>query len=299
MRTHPSAWPGTRVLVTGASGFIGAHLVRKLTELGTEVHAVSRREQPAGPGRVQWHVADLGDADETAKVVASAQPEVVFHLASEATGARDPGVVLPTMRSNLTSVVHLLAALSDAPPRHVVLAGSVEERATDGGSPYVVAKRAAAAYARLYHQLWALPVTVLRIAMVYGPGQPDASKLVPYAIRMLLDGVPPELSSGTRLIDWIYVDDVVGAFLAAAETPSSAGASVDIGSGQQVSIRDTVELIQTLTRPEVEPRYGERADRPFDDDQVSDPAEAERLLGWRPRVDLAEGLRRTVDWYAP
>lgn len=290
----------SRVLVTGGTGFIGAHLVRRLHSSGAEVHATSRRAQHRADG-VHWHAIDVADAAEVEKVVTTVRPEVVFHLAGLAKGARDPDLVLPSLHANVTSVVNLLAALRDTLSTRVVLAGSVEEADTDGravaSSPYVVSKRAATAYALMYHQVWQLPVTVLRVAMTYGPGQPDDAKLVPYVIRSLLDGQPPRLSSGGRLADWVYVDDVVDAFVAAARTPESAGAVVDIGSGRQVTIRETVETIRALIGTDVEALYGDLADRPYDHDQTSDGTRAAELLGWRPTVGLTEGLRRTVDWY--
>lgn len=287
--------PEARVLVTGGTGFIGGHLVRRLRGLGAEVHATSRRAVQERPAGVHWHVADPADAAEATKLVTTVRPDVVFHLAGMATGRRDPDLVQPIMHANLTSVVNLLAALTDSPQTRIVLAGSVEEAATAGESPYSVSKRAATAYALMYHRIWDLPVTVLRIAMTYGPDQPDEQKLVPYVIRTLLAGEQPRLSGGGRLVDWIYVDDVVDGFLAAARTLQARGQVIDIGSGRQVSIRETVELIRSLTRPDIQPRYGDLPDRPLDLDQSSDPAPAARLLGWQPSVDLCEGMRRTVE----
>ena len=92
----PQAWRGVRVLVTGASGFIGSHLVRRLTDSGAEVHVVSRRPQP-GPGGPAWHVADLTEVGECLELVKSVAPDVVFHLASAVTGARDVDLVVPLM----------------------------------------------------------------------------------------------------------------------------------------------------------------------------------------------------------
>lgn len=294
-------WAGTRVLVTGASGFIGSHLVRRLSGLGARVHAVSRKPV-ADRGGVRWHGVDLADAGATGELIRVVAPDVVFHLASAVTGARDVGLVRPVLEANLGSVVNLLTAVAGAPIRvRLVLAGSVEEtRGAEAtpASPYAAAKSAATGYARMFHQLWDVSVTVLRVAMVYGPGQPDTAKLVPYATLALLAGRDPELSSGTRLVDWVYVDDVVDAFLAAGESEKSAGQVLDIGSGTQVSIRDTIELLATIVDGKGKPKFGARSDRPMDHAQVADPGPAGELLGWRPVTGLAEGLRRTVEWYA-
>ncbi|HEV2779859.1 MAG TPA: NAD-dependent epimerase/dehydratase family protein [Actinophytocola sp.] len=295
----PRHWRELRALVTGATGFIGAHLTSRLINLGADVHAVSRRpDNRAGP---TWHVADLAEAAATAELIRSTAPDVVFHLASAVTGARDPKLVRPVLDANLTAAVNLLTAAVDSPGIRLVLAGSVEE--TRGAeatppSPYAAAKSAATGYARMYHRLWDVAVTVLRVAMVYGPAQPDTAKLIPYATLSLLRGQDPELSSGTRLVDWVYVDDVVDAFLAAADTDKAAGQVLDIGSGAQVSIRDTVELLARIVGGGGQPRFGAISDRPLDHAQVADPRPAAAVLGWRPTTSLEEGLRRTVAWYA-
>jgi UDP-glucose 4-epimerase len=296
-------WRGCRTLVTGATGFIGSHLARRLGELGAEVHAVSRRPVDDRSANHSWHVVDLRDAGTTAELVRSVHPDVVFHLASEVTGLRDLRLVLPTLDGNLVGAVNLLTAVTDnAPSTPVVLAGSVEEPARGRGdapsSPYAVAKWAATGYARMFHRLWGVPVTVLRVAMVYGPGQPDTTKLVPYVTLSLLQGQEPRLASGTRLVDWVYVDDVVAAFIVAAETGHAVGRVVDIGSGEEVSIRDTVELLASIVGTSRPLRFGALPDRPLDVARIADTGPAAEMLRWHPTVGLAEGLHRTVQWYA-
>lgn len=298
-------WSGTRVLVTGTTGFIGSHLATRLAGYGAEVHAVSRgRPDGAVAGAYQWHRADLRELDETSDVVRTARPDVIFHLASEVTGAREVKLVVPTMRSNLMSAVNLLTAAADEPSTRVVLAGSIEEpRRGDPtpSSPYAVAKWAATSYARLFYNLWGVRVTVLRVAMVYGPGQRDTTKLVPYTALSLLRGHRPRVSSGTRLIDWVYVDDVVDAFIAAVTPPAAdlvVGQSIDVGSGQAVSIRDVTELLARVAGTPLRPRYGAIPDRPLDFARIADLGMATELLSWQPSVGLEEGLRRTVRWYA-
>lgn len=289
-------WAGRRALVTGASGFIGAHLARRLAEAGAEVHAVSRAR--TGPG---WHQTDLRDAEAVSALVGEVAPDAVFHLASEVTGTREPAMVLPILQANLLTTVNLLSAVTGRPDTRVVLAGSMEEpRAEESSpsSPYAVAKWAADGYARLFHHLWQVQVCSLRIAMVYGPGQRDERKLLPYVILALLRGEEPRLTSGTRLLDWIYVDDVVEAFLAAAASPQAAGRSIEIGSGIGTSIRESVQRVARVIDCPFVANFGTLSDRPLDSARIADLTQARDLLGWAPRVELDEGLRRTVAWFS-
>ncbi|GLZ28877.1 CDP-abequose synthase [Lentzea sp. NBRC 105346] len=285
-----------RVLVTGGSGFIGAHLIRRLKDV--EVHAVSRHDQVPEHGE-RWHAADLTDAVAVRELVERVQPEAVLHLASEVTGVRDVHQVRPVLDANLLSVINLLTVCADRGTR-VILAGSVEEpqHGEVPSSPYAAAKSAATNYARMFHALYQVPVTVLRLAMVYGPGQKDTGKLLPYVTLSLLRKEEPRLTNGTRLIDWIYVEDVVEAFVAAMCSDRAAGAVLDVGSGEQVSIRDTVELLIRVAGSDITPQFGAVAARPLDSAQVMRIGPTADTIGWKPQVDLEEGLRRTLYYYA-
>jgi UDP-glucose 4-epimerase len=295
-------WTDIPVLVTGASGFIGSHLARRLTELGARVHAVSRRPQFGSAGS-DWHVTDLTDVDRCVELIGAVAPDVVFHLSSGATGARDVDLVVPLMAANQASAVNLLTATAKtAPTARVVFAGSLEEPHQGDDptprSPYAAAKWAATAYARMFYSLWDVRVSVLRISMAYGPDQPDVTKLVPYVTLALLRGSQPQLSSGARLVDWVYVDDVIDALVRTAETEATIGQVFDICSGQPVSIRDTVELLSLVMGSAARPHFGAIADRPMDQQRRGDPGPASELMDWRATTPLEDGLRKTVDWYA-
>lgn len=290
-----------RVLVTGARGFLGSHLVDRLVALGVQVHAVSRRGPVPRTSTVRWSLLDLGDPQETAGLIDVVRPEVVFHLAGEVTGARDVGLVLPSFRSNLQSTVNILTAVAERGSAQVVLAGSLEEVgiAGDGAapsSPYAAAKWASTGFARMFTDLWGLPIATLRVSMAYGPGQRDRRKLVPYVIESWLEGRVPRLTSGARKVDWVYVDDVVDAFIAAARVPGTSGV-MDIGSGSSVSIRDVVGMIGRVLGVDVEPDYGALQDRPLDRDWLADISVARKVIGWRPTIGLEQGLVETVRWY--
>jgi UDP-glucose 4-epimerase len=287
--------------VTGASGFIGARLCRRALEAGAVVHAVSRGPQDEA-GRIRWERGDLTDEAFVRELVRRVQPDHVLHLASEVGGGRDIQLVLPMLRANLLAAVNIMVACAEAGCRCVVLAGSMEE--PDMGdpdavaqSPYAVAKWGALAYARHVQALHDLPVVHLRVFMVYGPGQLDLRKLVPYVTVSLLRGTAPRLTSGARAVDWIYVDDVVDAFLRAAVAPGAEGRSLDIGSGELVTARSLVERLHELVGSDVEPAFGAIPDRALERVRAADPAAAADALSWRAQTPLAVGLARTVAFY--
>jgi nucleoside-diphosphate-sugar epimerase len=290
---------GRRLLVTGASGFIGARLCRRAADVGALVHAVSRAPREGDHG-LRWEQADLTDEAAVRQLVRRVEPEIVLHLASEVGGSRDLALVLPMLRANLLAAVHLMVAAAEAGRPRVVLAGSMEE--PDFGdpdavaqSPYAVAKWGQLAYARHFAALHELPVVHLRVFMVYGPGQLDLRKLVPYVTVSLLRGEVPRLTSGAREVDWVYVDDVVDAFLRAAVAPEAPGRSLDVGSGQLVSARALIERLVALVGGEAV--FGAIPDRALERVRVADPAPAEAAIGWRPGTPLDEGLARTVEFY--
>jgi nucleoside-diphosphate-sugar epimerase len=149
----------------------------------------------------------------------------------------------------------------------------------------------------MFHALYGLPGSIARVFMVYGPAQQDATKLVPYAIESLLRGEPPAISSGRRLIDWVYVDDVVYGLARLALADGVAGQTVDLGSGSLISTVELVERICELAGTDVRPQVGALADRPLEPVRVADVEATERALGWAPATALDEGLTRTIDWH--
>ena len=251
---------------------------------------------------IEWFQGDLADLSTARELLRSTRPDVIFHLASHVAGTRSVEAVRPTFDCNLMTTVNLLTAATEIGCSKFILSGSQEEPIQDRSgvtpcSPYAVTKWASGAYARMFHALYQLPVVILRIFMVYGPAQPDVRKLVPYVILSMLNGEAPQLMSGTRPVDWIYVDDVVEGLLASAHAPDVEGKTIDIGSGRLVTVRSVVETLSQFTGRGTAPRFGAKPDRAFEQVRAADTKQAKELLGWTARVSLNDGLRRTVAWY--
>jgi nucleoside-diphosphate-sugar epimerase len=290
------------VLVTGASGFIGSHLCRRLLAAGASVHGLYRTAPAGDPGDVRWRRIDLCDLASVHALIAELKPDLVFHLAGFVSGDRSPEAVLPALQSNLIGTVHLLAALVGTGCRRIVVAGSMEEPDASEPlpvprSPYAAAKYAAGGYARMFHALYEVPVVVARIFMVYGPGQRDLRKLVPYVTLSLLRRQTPKLSSGSRLVDWIYVDDVIGGLLAAARAADAVGGTFDLGSGTCNSVRDVALRLSEIIDPGARLAFGDLPDRPLEVARRANVSETLERLGWCASVSIEDGLARTAAWY--
>jgi len=270
-------------------------------DAGAEVHALSRRPPSGDRSPLNWWEGDVAEIELVRTLFRKIRPETIYHLASHVMGAPDLHHVLPTFRANLQSSVNLLTAAAETGCKRLVMTGSLAEPEPSKGeifpvAPYAAAKWASSGYARMFHALYGVPAVLARVFMVYGPAQKDLSKLIPYAILSLLQGKSPAISSGERLVDWIYVDDVVEAYLALAGAPGIEGQTVEIGSGKLVSIRDIVGKVVHLVGG-MEPTFGALPDRPMEPVRIADVAQTRERIGWSPRTQLTEGLSRTVEWY--
>jgi UDP-glucose 4-epimerase len=296
-------WRSARVLVTGARGFIATGLCRRLIEAGATVYGVSRAPNSVDHPRMLWWRADLTELAETERTLTGIGPDFVFHLAGHVTGSQQLSEVKPSLAANLVSTVHLLTAAAEARTSRIILAGSMQEPQESTGttavpsSPYAASKWACTAYARMFHALYQLPVVVARPMLVYGPGQWDQSKLLPYLIVSLLTGVAPKLTSGHQELDWVYIDDVVDGLMTVARSPAIEGGSIDLGSGVLTSIRRIAEEVSTIIGCRVVPVFGALPDRPLESPRVARVEETRQLTGWTATTCLQEGLSRTVDWY--
>ncbi|MBN1875898.1 MAG: NAD(P)-dependent oxidoreductase [Anaerolineae bacterium] len=290
------------VFVTGATGFIGQHLLRELLASGSNVSAlVLPGEIPLVPAGVHIYVGDITQAGAITQALRAAQPEAVIHLAG--VGQANPGISFTeALRINVAGTIHLLEAARDTGNcTRLVLVGSSHEygarRNHNGVDPfnaYSASKVAAWAFGRAAYNSWGAPVVWLRPFQVYGPGQ-RAQALIPAAIHAALTGRDFPMTAGEQQRDFIFVSDVVAGILRAAVAPGIEGRTFDLGAGQLHRVGDVVQQIWTLTGARghillgtLPYRAGEVAAIP------ADVAHSQRLIGWRASVSLEEGLKHTI-----
>ena len=295
--------PGKRrYLVTGASGFIGRALCSRLLDSADTVIGTSRRNVPFEHPNWTHARVDLTDAAQVDELFVEAKPDYVIHLASCVTGRREIEWVRATFDGNLRSAVNVLVAAQQSGVQKVVLAGSLEEPSAEethpvAASPYAASKWCASAYARMMHALYETRSAVARIFMVYGPGQGDLAKLVPYVCLSAIRGEVPKLMSGGRPVDWIFVDDVVEGLVRLAHAGPEDGSHVDLGSGSLVTTGQVAARICELAETGVVPELGAIPDRPMEQVRKADVDGTSKVLGWRPDTELDSGLMETLEYY--
>jgi nucleoside-diphosphate-sugar epimerase len=293
----------SRVLVTGASGFIGRRALAPLLEAGFEVHATARGTSPPDGRAVTWHAADLLDAGQRRAVVERVRASHLLHLAW--CGA--PVWEAPENAAWAVATADLLEDFAARGGTRAVFAGTCAEYAWGGSQPlredaplepatlYGVCKNAARRVVQELGERRGVCVAWGRVFHVYGPGE-DPRRLVAGIARALLAGERAATSPGEQVRDFLHVDDVGAAF--AALVAAEVGGAVNIASGEGVSVRRVAELVALAAgRPELLD-VGALAPRPGDPAYlVADATRLREEAGFVAGRTLDEGLAATVAWW--
>ena len=301
-----------RVILTGATGFVGANLARALLRAGHDVHLLIRGTGDHWRlrdirGDVAMHQVDLADSPAVSTVVASVQPEWVFHLAVY--GAYSIQTDAHRMvETNLMGTINLVEACARTGCDAFVNTGSsseyeftaqaaVETDRLVPNSTYAVTKAAATHYCHYVAHRDKLNLSTLRLYSVYGPYE-DPCRLMPKLVMSGRHGEFPSLVSPDIARDFVYVTDVCSAYLLSAQhRGGQPGEIYNIGSGVQTNLRALVELARNLFAIEAEPAWGSMANREWDSTVwVADSSKAHEKLGWRTTVSLVQGLEYFSSW---
>jgi CDP-glucose 4,6-dehydratase len=312
--------------VTGAYGMLGSWLVRALLERGDRV-VVLKRDRAVGSALERegleeaCHVVHGDVADEAlmARVVVEEAVDTVFHLAAQTIVGSANTAPASTYHSNIRGTWAVLEAARLGGTRRVVVAASdkaygihdtlpyTEDMALRPTYPYDVSKAATDLIARSYWHTFGLPVATTRFANIYGGGDLNHSRLIPELVASVIEGRPPQIrSDGTPERDFLYVEDAVAAYVAIADAldrdgdgESARGEAFNAGGGRPVSVREIVDTLGRVAGAPLDVTYDPRNATPGEiPRQYVDITKIRRVCGWRPRVDLEEGLRRTLAWYA-
>jgi nucleoside-diphosphate-sugar epimerase len=300
-----------RALVTGATGFVGSHVARRLVHEGLEVHVLKRTVSDFWRMRdilreVRTHVADLRDPGSLQAAVRASRPDYIFHLAASTVVAGTTDAASDLIGVNLLGTVNLIDACDAVDYSGLVTTGDSfeytpsmdqlsEEAACHPTTLHGIAKLAATLQASAVARARGKPIVTLRLFSTYGPAD-HPRRLVPRVIAGALAGTDLPLSRPDIARDWVYVEDLVHLYLeAAARARELSGEVFNAGSGVLGSIADVVARILRLTGSHAKPQWG--TFQAPDHDRfpwVADPTHTFSRLEWRPRTSLDEGLARTI-----
>jgi CDP-glucose 4,6-dehydratase len=318
----PSAlfWQHRRVAVTGATGFVGSHLVGNLVDLGAKVVILVRDEVPLTPAAESWwhQVSVVRGAVEDLRVVerlfGEYEVETGFHLAAQSQVQVANENPISTFEANIRgtwSVLEagrrsrhlgqLLVASSDKAYGSQRALPYTEQMPLLAANPYDVSKACGDMLAASYARTYLLPVVITRCGNLFGPGDTNWERLVPGTIRSLLEGRRPVIrSDGSLTRDYLYVIDAVMAYLqlaeALAEQRELAGEAFNFSAERPVSVLEFVEMLQIAAATHLEPDVRGTASHEIGHQYLS-AAKARQILGWSPGHTVEEALILTVGWY--
>jgi nucleoside-diphosphate-sugar epimerase len=302
-----------KVLVTGAAGFVGANLVRRLLQTGESVSIFLRPQSNLWRlqgilSDVHHHDIDLRNGDAVEAAVENIRPDIIYHLAVHGAypSQHDVNTILQT---NIMGSSHLIQACAKVGFESFINTGSsseygyqphpsAENELPEPNSYYAVAKASCTMYCRFVSQKLQMPISTLRLYSVYGAYE-EGSRLMPTLIKHGLHGELPPLVSPDTARDFIYIDDVLDIYQkVAAKTDLAYGEVFNVGTGIQRTLREVVDVARDVMHIEQEPQWGSMEGRSWDTNVwVADISHLRQTLDWEPQLDFREGFARMVTWF--
>lgn len=312
-------WKDKKVLVTGAGGFIGSHLVTKLVELGAKTYAFVRYNSRNDRGLLEFLPENiqtqieviLGDLRDPESIKSAIKDKhIVYHLGASI--AIPYSYINPrdAVETNVLGTLNVLNSAREYEVERVIQTSSSEVYGTalyspidekhplQAQSPYAASKIASDKLAESYYLSYGLPISILRPFNTYGPRQ-SARAVIPTIIMQALKFDEIKLGSLSPTRDFNYVDDTVNGFIKIAESPDTIGETINVGTGIDISIGDVANKIISIIGKKQRIISDEDRIRPSASEVmklIADSAKAKKLMGWEPSVSLDEGLKKTINW---
>ncbi|HHY28669.1 MAG TPA: NAD(P)-dependent oxidoreductase [Desulfitobacterium dehalogenans] len=292
-----------KVLVTGATGFIGSNLVKRLLKNNVEVHIIVRDVSRVDHAVISDSPVVIHQHDGTTarmiEIFQSAQPEMVFHLATKFVAEHESRDIEELVDSNLLFGVQLLEAMAATEVRQLINTGTAwqhfEQEAYNPINLYAATKQAFETLAAYYVRVGLLKIVTLKLLDTYGPNDPRP-KIFTLFKHISVSGERLNMSPGEQRLGFVYIDDVVDAFLIAGQyvkdLPDYEMPSYTIAPDQLCSLREIAALYETVSGKWLNIGWGER---PYRRREVMEPYVGTRLPNWAAKVGLAEGIKRCLD----
>ncbi|MCJ0907482.1 GDP-mannose 4,6-dehydratase [Rhodococcus sp. ARC_M6] len=309
-------WSGRKVLVTGGEGFIGSSLVEQLLAQGAQVRVLAHYKPYAEAGFLSDHLADIemiaGDVRDSGQVLDAAEGiDTIFHLAAligipysyqapqtylETNVLGTQNIVDAARRHGVRRVVHTSTSEVYGTAQKVPIS---ETHPLQPQSPYSASKIAADMVALSYFHSFDTPISICRPFNTFGPRQ-STRAVIPAILHQLHSGAD-EIAAGTMTPtrDFTYVEDTARGFMAIAESERTLGRTLNLGTGQEISIRDLIDVLIEITGSSASVTTENSRHRPAGSEVhrlVSDNSRVRELTNWSPQISLREGLMRTSEW---
>ncbi|MFA5145042.1 MAG: GDP-mannose 4,6-dehydratase [Candidatus Omnitrophota bacterium] len=321
-------WKGKKIIITGANGFLASHVTVRLLESSARVLGIIKEKIPASflnsklkenkHSNLSLIKNDIVDYRFIKGIFIKYRPDICFHLAAQAIVGQANKSPIPTFKTNIEGTWNILDAVREFSPKTVVVVASsdkaygehkqlpyAEGAALQALHPYDASKACADILTRVYAHTYNLAAAVTRCGNIYGPGDLNFSRIIPDTIRSIVSNNDPVIrSDGTPLRDYVYIDDVVDAYLCLAKAlylrqKDIRGQAFNFGTGKPVSVLKLVNLLIDISgnkrlKPDILLKAKIKGEI---DKQYLSSLKARKVLGWKPRYSLIEGLKKTFEWY--
>lgn len=321
-------WKDKIILITGANGFLASHLSISLLEKGAKVIGIIKEKIPSSFLALEFKKkkyrnlklikGDIVDYSFIKKIFKVYKPHICFHTAAQAIVGRANKSPMPTFKTNIEGTWNILEVAREfSSLTKIIVASSdkaygehrklpyVETAALQALHPYDASKACTDILARTYTHTYNLTIAVTRCANTYGPGDLNFSRIIPDTVKSVIFNKNPIIrSDGTPLRDYVFIDDIVNAYLMLAKAlylkkNKISGEAFNFGSGKPISVLGLVNLIIKISgvkniKPQVLSKTKIKGEI---DRQYLSIKKANKLLGWYPKYSLKEGLKKTLDWY--
>ena len=298
-----------RVLITGASGFIGRHLLHQLQTYGSQISTISREKNNDFPKDIEQYVIDIRDTHAIEECIHTYQPDYIFHLAAYKERDENIRAFYSAIETNLIGTLNVFSAAKDENSvKSIVTLGTAEEYGNNSPpfnerfrerpvTPYSFSKLCISQMGELFFHLYNLPVIIIRPTLAYGPRQ-GTDMFLPSLVTSLLDDKPFNMTSGEQTRDFVYVTDLVEALILATRNTNAEGRIINIGSGIPIKLADLAGTIEKMIGKKGLVKLGRK---PYRKNEIMeyyvDVKNAEDILKWKAKTSIEEGLKETIAYY--
>jgi len=297
-----------RVLITGGSGFIGKHLQKALYNYGAFVTIIDKNLPYAKS--INTIKCDICDYKNLEKAIRDISPEIVFHLAANINRASEFDIIRNMISVNLIGTLNLFESLKNISScRSIIVAGTSEEYGNnqvpfkeyykeDPISPYSFSKVSVSYLSKMLFNVYKLPIIVLRPTLAYGPGQKE-TMFIPALIKTFLRNERFIMTPGEQTRDFIFIDDLVNAYMLTGVSEGHFGEIFNIGSGKEYKIKDIAYRIASFLNKRNFLKIGAKDYRKSEImSYFVDISKAKNCLNWTPKIEINKGLKKTIEWYS-